>query len=337
MGSDLLAVVEAAYEPAASEEEWLKGIAQAALPCFDRGLGLHVYTYDASDPSAFRIQACVGAGPTPVGKAEIEGIVRATNPETIVKYYEPGPPATMRDLFPAVGRDHPSDVEELIRSVSRMGIADVLGVRGGDPSGRGSIITVASPTPIRLTPAQRRTLAQVGAHLAAGWRLQGPNRANGAPDAVLDGGGQLLEACNDDAASDGRALAHFLRSRTLARGALRKQDSEAAIGIWKALVRGEWTLVDHFDTDGKRFVLARRNRPGVPDLAALTLRERQVAAYAVLGHSLKLISYELGIGTSTVAEHLRAALRKLGLSDRMQLVQFFGPRGRVKPDGSKQS
>ena len=72
MGSDLLAVVEAAYEPAASEEEWLKGIAQAALPCFDRGLGLHVYTYDASDPSAFRIQACVGAGPTPVGKAEMK-------------------------------------------------------------------------------------------------------------------------------------------------------------------------------------------------------------------------------------------------------------------------
>jgi DNA-binding CsgD family transcriptional regulator len=326
MGNDLLRVVEAAYEPAASERDWLEGVAHAALPCLDRGLGLNAYTYDARNPADFRILACVGVGGTPVGQAEIEAVVRACSPETTQKYYEPGPPATMNDLFPAVAEGNPSDVPRLVQNVARYGIADVIGVRGGDPSGRGCIITVPCPTKLRLSPALRRTLAQLGAHLAAGWRLQGPNRPEDSADAVLDDAGRVLEARRSEAAGEAQALGRFVKWRALARGALRKEDAEEALAIWKALVRGEWSLVDHVDTDGKRLVLARRNRPGVRDLAALTVREQQVAAYAALGHSHKLISYELGIGTSTVAEHLSAALRKLGLSDRLQLVQLFGAR-----------
>lgn len=40
-----------------------------------------------------------------------------------------------------------------------------------------------------------------------------------------------------------------------ARGPLRNQDPEEALRLWEGLVRGRWTLLDWFDTDGRRFVL----------------------------------------------------------------------------------
>jgi len=48
-------------------------------------------------------------------------------------------------------------------------------------------------------------------------------------------------------------------------------------------------------------------------MRGLTLRERQVLAYAGLGHSNKVIAYELGLSTSTVSTHLARARRKMQL------------------------
>jgi DNA-binding CsgD family transcriptional regulator len=48
------------------------------------------------------------------------------------------------------------------------------------------------------------------------------------------------------------------------------------------------------------------------DWTSLTLREREVLACANLGHSNKLIAFELGLATSTVAVHLSRARTKLG-------------------------
>jgi DNA-binding NarL/FixJ family response regulator len=66
-------------------------------------------------------------------------------------------------------------------------------------------------------------------------------------------------------------------------------------------------LVEHFESDGRRYCLARENPPAVHGLIALTPRERCVSALAACGHSNKLIAYELGLGLGTVATHLKAA------------------------------
>jgi DNA-binding NarL/FixJ family response regulator len=83
--------------------------------------------------------------------------------------------------------------------------------------------------------------------------------------------------------------------------------------MWQAMVSGRWSLLDHFDSDGRRYVLAHRNDPQVPDARGLTLRQRQVIAYAALGHSNKVIAYELGLSASTVGCHLARARAKLAL------------------------
>jgi DNA-binding CsgD family transcriptional regulator len=79
-------------------------------------------------------------------------------------------------------------------------------------------------------------------------------------------------------------------------------------------------MVDWFDTDGRRFVLALPNSPHIADPRGLTERESQVVAYAVLGQSNKLIAYRLGLSRSRVSMLLRSAMRKLNVQTRVQLV-----------------
>jgi DNA-binding NarL/FixJ family response regulator len=106
---------------------------------------------------------------------------------------------------------------------------------------------------------------------------------------------------------------------------MRRAHPEEALNLWQALVDGTWSLVDHSDSDGRRFLLARRNEPGVRDPKALTSRERSVLAFAAMGHQNKYIGYLLGISAAAVSAHLDLVQRKLGLSCRPELIQRFAP------------
>lgn len=100
-------------------------------------------------------------------------------------------------------------------------------------------------------------------------------------------------------------------------------DPEAVLGAWRGLVGGRWLLVDRFDHDERRFLVARGSDRTFPTARALSPRELQIAGYAALGHSNKAIAYTLGLAASTVSSHLRSAMRRLGLRDRAALVDIF--------------
>ena len=120
-------------------------------------------------------------------------------------------------------------------------------------------------------------------------------------EAVLTPGGHLEHAegaARDESNRD--ALRTAARSVDRARGSLRRRDPEAALDLWQGLVSGRWSLIDHFDTDGRRLLLARENQPGGPAIAPLSLRERNVLALRAQGRSVKIIAYELGLGVSAV-------------------------------------
>jgi DNA-binding NarL/FixJ family response regulator len=84
-----------------------------------------------------------------------------------------------------------------------------------------------------------------------------------------------------------------------------------------ALGRG-WSLLDHFDSEGRQYVVAARNTVSNerPDLSP---REAQVVGLLALGHSNKVISYELGLAWSTVRVLVHRASRKLGVRTRKEL------------------
>jgi len=116
------------------------------------------------------------------------------------------------------------------------------------------------------------------------------------------------------------ALQTSVLSLERARGDMRKGAPDSALAGWPAMVRARWTLVDHFEKDGKRYLLAVRNEAALDGLQMLSPRERQVVSYASLGHSNKMIAYELGIATSTVGVLLSRATTKLGVSSREELL-----------------
>ncbi len=127
--------------------------------------------------------------------------------------------------------------------------------------------------------------------------------------------------------SKNRRFLHSALAFDRARGPLRRRDPEAAVRIWEALVAGRWSLLDHFDSDGRRFIVAHRNDAEVADARGLTHRERQVVAQVALGQSNKMIAYELGLSTSTVANHLASARAKLGLPSAAALRQKVSQNG----------
>jgi DNA-binding CsgD family transcriptional regulator len=104
------------------------------------------------------------------------------------------------------------------------------------------------------------------------------------------------------------------------REALDEAAADKAFGLWEGLVQGRWKLVDWFDSDGRRFIIAKLNTPTRGCPRGLTTRERQVALCAALGESSKLTGYRLGISPSRVSALLKAAMRKLGVRTKVQLV-----------------
>lgn len=100
--------------------------------------------------------------------------------------------------------------------------------------------------------------------------------------------------------------------------------AEAAIQVWQALVAGRWSVVDHCDREGKRYLLVVANPPKDRESSSLTAREVQILARVALRHSLKVVSYELGLSHSTVSGQLQSALRKLRLGSVAEAVRVLG-------------
>lgn len=108
-----------------------------------------------------------------------------------------------------------------------------------------------------------------------------------------------------------------LQRRGRRRGALR---SDQVSALWRDLLTGRWSLVDRFDDQGRRVLIARRNDSYSGSLRTLTEREQQIVGYIRAGVSIKLISFELGLAPSTVATHVANVMSKLGVASRLELI-----------------
>jgi DNA-binding CsgD family transcriptional regulator len=94
--------------------------------------------------------------------------------------------------------------------------------------------------------------------------------------------------------------------------------------VWRGLLSGRWDVVDHFDADGRRFIIGRRcpSAQATP-VASLTDRERTACSAAAFGQSNKVIAAEMGIAVSTAGMLLLRATRKLRCASREELIRVF--------------
>ncbi|MGH7435154.1 MAG: helix-turn-helix transcriptional regulator, partial [Polyangiaceae bacterium] len=214
----------------------------------------------------------------------------------------------------------------------RLGIRDCLMVRGADSGGYSTVLSAYLPIASRPSRRKISRWNRIACHLAAGFRarralagFEGNERRCDplvGSDAILAPSGEVQHA-EGAAKAARRALTLAVLAVGRAREDLRADDPDAALEAWRGLVAGRWSLIDHVDTDGKRFLVARRNDPDAPEATGLSLRERQVVAARARGLSFKLIAYDLGLSIATVARSLQSAMTKLGVATDAELPLVF--------------
>ncbi|MCZ7680545.1 MAG: LuxR C-terminal-related transcriptional regulator [Sandaracinaceae bacterium] len=327
-------IAEVAYDVTGSDVEWLTRIAHACRPALDGGFGVCAYLVqiDFGRRKLERTSPVVTAGDAP---DELEALM--------VERMEDLDPSTIRPEYLSADRTVTSASESFLipegtsferweryAASRRLGIADYLNARSFDADGRGVVIDAGVPELTRTTPQQVERWRSVSVHLLAGLRLR---RLLSEGVARVDERGRVEAIADSVSDEDVAAVREAATAIHAARGALRDGDPDRALELWQGLVSGLWSMVDQFDTDGRRYLVARKNEPAGFPLPGLSTRERQVVAYAVMGRSNKHIAYTLGVAPSTISAQLQSALSKLGVPSRDDLLRLVGaawrPQGPV--------
>jgi DNA-binding NarL/FixJ family response regulator len=216
---------------------------------------------------------------------------------------------------------------ELARPRGPSDVADCAAVLAIGEHSVGSMVIMPLDQAHRFSRPVKRVWARVVAHVVAMQRLRASltlaaPRARAEGVAVLSPSGKVEHATTAAQSTSARVLLREAAiARERARGRLRRSDPDEAVEMWRALVDGRWSIVDRFDRDGRRFLIAHENEPQALEPRALTPRERQVVTFAAMGHSNKLIAYELGLATGAVGRYLAVAMKKLGLRARVDLAR----------------
>lgn len=323
----VLGIVEGAYVAVESDEDqWLEIVLRTLLPHMDRGLGVHGYGVDASEPETFRAWgfSCVGADePLDVIRSRFDTWL-ANMPDQLKRLgHTFAPCSTQGQIPPDVV---PAEIVRAGTTVHRY--ADMFGLNGLDASGRGFAFAAPSARPIPLlSDTERETWGRIAVHLATAARLQrrlarAGLAAENAAEAVLTPDGKVAHA-TDGARAEGarRVLSAGVQGIERARSGGRRHDAPEALRAWPALVGGRWTLVDQVEAHGPRHILALPNKPSAEAAKRLTPQERRVVGALAAGHSLALIAYELGVAPSTVARSITRAMAKLSVTTRDELVR----------------
>jgi DNA-binding NarL/FixJ family response regulator len=289
MGGDLIDIVERAYCVQDDDTTWLAGVLAATSQHLDAGLGSLACLYDRNAP------------------------------EVVSKFLEV-------DIDAHIVASLRGPITQLAaQSGGPLRFDDIFGVHAANPDGTGAYLGFPLPRMHRLGKNIDARWSLIAAHLAAGLRLQRTARriALDNAEAVLSPDGSKLLSASAAVEPAREALRRHALRIDRARGALRRRSPDLALDAWQALIEGRWSLVDYFDSDGKRFLLAMPNAPTTLDPRALSDEERPVLHYIAMGHSNKLIAYELGIPIGTVASRSAVILRKLGVASRVEIIDRY--------------
>jgi DNA-binding NarL/FixJ family response regulator len=113
------------------------------------------------------------------------------------------------------------------------------------------------------------------------------------------------------------------RLRFFAQRVLSADTAGDAEQYWRAFAAGGWRVVDHFDADGRRYVIARR---GAGLGRELEHHERALLERRARGDSLKEIAADLGLSISAVSRRLNRVMTQLGIRSHAELPRLFSPR-----------
>jgi DNA-binding CsgD family transcriptional regulator len=327
MKLDAISIVEAAYDLDGDTAAWLSRLVECVAPRLDRGFGVSASTYD---PSQTGWGAWVFNGFVPevvaATMASMKAMARVV-PDLNRRLYTFAAPFANASQNLGLTMEEAAVFPPFAKHMHAFGIRDAIGVGAVDPDGQAVVLSALTADLRRPSRQEIATWARIAAHVAAGARLRrafhvAPALAEGG-EAILSPSGHVAHAEASAKAPGARAsLRDAAKAIDRARSKARHSEDEA-LDLWRGLVSGRWSLVDRFDSDGRRFLVAHKNDPQMSDPRALTLGERQVLAYVAMGRPLKLIAYALGLSLGTVSHRRSKAMKKLGLRTQAEVAQLF--------------
>jgi DNA-binding CsgD family transcriptional regulator len=321
--ADVLKILGAAYQVEQPRTDWFKGLLRAVATTLPQDARVAGVLYDVSDETKLRVDAIDGVD-LPSGWLQL-GIEQHRDPR-LARAIIAGYRSILCATLPELGAEHPPT-----NRIARRDYFDLQHVRGQttinglDCSGKGCSLYLLSRSPSPLSESEREVFIHIATHLSTAYRLQRRLFPDGPPrsaevEAVIKPSGDVEHAEGGARTKSARqALRLAVRQREDSRKSLGVQ-AGAVLRRWRGLVAARWTLIDHYESGGQRFVLARENAPSPGGLAQLSERERQVASLAALGRSNKLIAYELGLAHSTVRVLVARACAKLAAPSRAELI-----------------
>lgn len=326
-------VAEAAYDLEVEATEWLPRVVQSGVELFDLGFGnIAMLGGGFRGDSLATVTQIVTSDGKPDLAVAMMTAVQEIGPETIREHTAKATSSRVLETLSTQLQDDPSSYQTYTKHLA---CGDVVSLHAHDPDGHGVLISMPSDEMADIPPEVARTWERTAVHISTAYRLRrrlgaavksGGYALTDLPldaEALLDPTSFSLKEAVGDAQNENTATA--IRDAALrvdrARGKLRRDDPDEALDLWKGMVRGRWSIVDWFDTDGRRFVLAKPNAPDLGDPRGLTEREHQVVTYASHGESSKLISYRVGISPQQVSKLLRSGMKKLGVKTTAALVE----------------
>ncbi len=323
---DWIGVIEAGYELEKSDGIWLAGILDRASPLLGRGFWPTIGIYDYT-PQNINVASIETQGPA-LAKDFLQSSLQVRT-AAVDEFFRGGKPVS--SLSEALYAREPG-IQAVVEKITDGAVKDKFTVKA--MTGQNSALIMCWLFAKQITPTEweRKRWAQVATHLSAGLRLR--KRLNSLTldalpvEAIFDASGKLHEARNEASTPSSREV---LRSAVRRIDQLRTQagrsNPDASLKLWEGLVDGRWSIVDYFDSDQRRFIVAIKNTPCYTDPCGLTTRERQVAEFVGMGRSSKEISYTLGVSHSAITNCTARIQVKLQLASRTELVGFFSPGG----------
>lgn len=321
---DPLRIVETAYELDSPDDVWLQRIAELIRPHLDDGFGLAAFTFTRAPDQPPVMQTSLHLWmPDPLAEVYPK-LFKNMDPELRQRPFALGPCVTGSQMMKMKKHEF-GELPQMKAGLQRFGMFDSIWITATDPSGVGCGFHAGRREIAWAKPREIQRWGRIAAHLTSALRIRLRLRSGvtgGEPSAVFDPDGSLRHAAGNAREPKAReALRQAVVTMERARGAERRSNPDGALEQWRALVEGQWSLLDQIEVNGRRYVIARENEPRAGGMQALTEREKQIVGYAQLGHHNKLIAYELGIAHSTVRVLLSRAAAKVGVRTREELLR----------------
>ena len=227
-------------------------------------------------------------------------------------------------------------------------VADYLSLWAADIDGTGCVFLFPTSTLRSVAHKRWRMWEDITAHIALGYWLR--RRARDALAHAGNHGSGPPAGCTPTSMADERAATNAADWPTLANaldqayGRTGPSGTQIAAEVWEGLLSGQWVLLGHWEQEGRRYLLVHQNPSIGCQSLALTPRERQaiqLALDAFGNRHYRDIAEQIHRAqhgepgsenaqapkdhANTVGNQLRAAMGKVGVGHRAELVSVFAP------------